>query len=289
MSAYTAPSRLRLKNKQHSLTTIIVTHNSDTVLGRCMAALEQQTVQPAAAVIVDSGSKNTAYLRPYQERAGCAVLLEENIGFSRANNLGWQAVGEHADIVLFLNPDAFPAPDSIERALAFLAENEKVGCVSGRLLGFDMQRNQPTGLLDSTGVFRTWFGRWHDRDQGQPDCGQHRLREHVPALCVAFFCCRKTALESIALPGKAVFDPDFFLYKEDIELCLRLRKKGWQLVYLPEIRVHHCRGWQQDRQRIPYHLRLTAALSELRLYKKHPSPYMLWALAKYLLVRGLRL
>ncbi|CAK8722473.1 N-acetylglucosaminyl-diphospho-decaprenol L-rhamnosyltransferase [Candidatus Electronema halotolerans] len=271
------------------IAVIIVTHNAQAVLGRCLAALERQTARLAATVIVDSGSDNTTYLRPYQEKNGCTVLLEENIGFSRANNLGWQAVQENADVVLFLNPDAFPAPDSIERALAFLAENEKVGCIGGRLLGFDMQGNQPTGLLDSTGVFRTWFGRWHDRDQGQLDCGQHNRREHVPALCGAFLCCRKTALKSIPLPGKAVFDPDFFLYKEDIELCLRLRQQGWQLVYLPEIRVHHCRGWQQDRQRIPYHLRLTAARSELLLYKKHPSPYMLWAATKYLLVRGLRL
>jgi GT2 family glycosyltransferase len=254
-----------------------------------MAALARQTVQPAATVIVDSGSEDAAYLQPYHEQVGCTVLLEENIGFSKANNLGWQAVEAEADVVLFLNPDAFPAPDSIERALAFLAENKDVGGVGGRLLGFDMHRDQPTGLLDSTGVFRTWFGRWHDRDQGQPDCGQHSLREHVPAICGAFFCCRKTALESALLPGKAVFDPDFFLYKEDIELCLRLRKKGWQLVYLPDLLVHHCRGWQKDRRQIPCHLRLTAARSELLLYKKHPSPYMLWAVAKYLLVRGLRL
>jgi N-acetylglucosaminyl-diphospho-decaprenol L-rhamnosyltransferase len=271
------------------LSVIIVTHNSDAVLGRCIAALERQTVPPAVTVIVDSGSEDTAYLRPYQEQTGCTVLLEKNIGFSKANNLGWQVVSQDADYILFLNPDAFPAPNSLELALAFLAENEKVGCVSGRLLGFNAQQNQPTGRLDSTGVFRTWFGRWHDRDQGQPDCGQHNLRERVPAICGAFLCCRKTALEAAALPGKAIFDPDFFLYKEDIELCLRLRKKGWQLMYLPEIRVHHCRGWQRDRQRIPYQLRLTAARSELLLYKKHPSPYILWALAKYLLVRGLRL
>ncbi|MCI5146265.1 MAG: hypothetical protein D3923_12225 [Candidatus Electrothrix sp. AR3] len=115
--------------------------------------------------------------------------------------------------------------------------------------------------------------------------------EDVPAVCGAFLFCRKTMLEQLALiqhNDSVVFDPDFFLYKEDIELCLRVRKSGWRITYLPEVVVYHCRGWQKKRQQIPHQLRLTAATSELLLYKKHPSPYIFWALAKYLLVRWLK-
>lgn len=268
---------------------VIVTHNSQAVLDRCLSALARQTVPPDAVVVVDSGSADRTYLQPYHNQAGITLCLEKNIGFSRANNLGWQIVGQDADFVLFLNPDAFPSPNSLELSLSFLNEHQEIGGIGGRLLGFDAQCGQPAGLLDSTGVFRKWYGCWHDRDQGQPDSGQRNVREEVPALCGAFLFCRNAALKQAALPGGAVFDPDFFMYKEDIELCLRLRKKGWRLVYLPEIVVYHCRGWQRDRQQISYWLRLTAAQSEVLLYKKHPSPYMLWALAKYLLVRGLRI
>lgn len=268
---------------------IIVTHNSQAVLPRCLASLAWQTVPPDAVALVDSGSADTAYLQPYADQPGFTVLLEKNIGFSRGNNRGWQAVGQEADCVLFLNPDAFPAPDSVERASNVLSANQDVGGVGGRLLGFDAASGQPTGLLDSTGVFRRWFGRWYDRDQGQPDSGQRRQREEVPALCGAFLFCRNAALKQAALRGGAVFDPDFFLYKEDIELCIRLRSNGWRLCYLPDITVHHCRGWQDNRRQMPYPLRLTSARSELLLYRKHPSPYLLWALAKYLLVCGLRL
>lgn len=271
------------------IAVVIVTHNSQAVLARCLAALEQQTVRPDTILIVDSGSTDTSYLQPYQNQPGLRVLFQKNIGFSRANNLGWQILDQQTDFVLFLNPDAFPAPDSFELALTFLNKNPAVACVGGRLSGFDIATKQPSGLLDSTGIFRKWFGRWYDRDQGQQDCGQHSQVEEVPALCGAFLFCRKTALEGAILPGNAIFDPDFFLYKEDIELCLRLRKKGWQLVYLPQIFVQHCRGWQRNRQKIPYPLRVTAAYSEVLLYKKHPSPYIFWALAKYFLVRSLRI
>ena len=265
---------------------IIVTHDSQSIIEQCLVSLENQTVKPNAIVIVDSGSTDSGYLQSCRNDR-ITMLKEKNIGFSRANNLGCQSIEPDTDFVLFLNPDGFPAPNAIELAVDFLNRNEDVGCVSGRLLGFDCTQQQPTNAIDSTGVFRKWYGRWYDRNQGEVDNGQHSIQEDVPAACGAFLFCRKAMLDQVALTDGVVFDPDFFLYKEDIELCLRIRKARWRIVYLPEIRVHHCRGWQ-ERQQIPYQLRLTAVRSELLLYQKQPSPYIIWALAKYMLVRLLR-
>jgi GT2 family glycosyltransferase len=92
----------------------------------------------------------------------------------------------------------------------------------------------------------------------------------------------------LALPGP-VFDPDFFLYKEDIELSLRMRKAGWQLLYDPRLLAYHGRGWNKKRGEMAVKLRCMAAANEILLYKKHPSPYMLWAWMKYLLVRFIHL
>ena len=270
------------------IAVIIVTHNSQAVLKRCLASLAKQTVKPESIVIVDSGSVDSDYLLEHQDAGPVTLLREQNIGFSRSNNLGYQAIDQSVDFVLFLNPDGFPEADSIELALDYLARNEKVGCLSGRLLGFDCNRKRATGAIDSTGVFRKWYGCWYDRGQGEPDDGRYAGREDVPAACGAFLFCRKKMLDQVALAKGIVFDPDFFLYKEDIELCLRIGKSHWRIVYLPDIIVYHCRGWQ-DRHQIPYQLRLTAAGSEMLLYKKHPSPYVLWALAKYALVRWLRI
>jgi GT2 family glycosyltransferase len=267
---------------------IIVTHNSQAVLPLCLASLETQTFQPKCIVIVDSGSADTGYLHQYGDVARIKVLFEKNIGFSQANNCGYKAMDQLVDFVLYLNPDAFPEPGSIELAVASLVQNENIGCVSGRLLGFDSKLQRATGAIDSTGVFRKWYGRWHDRGQGEPDNGRYGEQEDIPAACAAFIFCRKTMLGQVALSEHVIFDPDFFLYKEDIELCMRIRKFRWRIVYLPDLKVYHCRGWQ-SRQQIPYMLRLTAATSELLLYRKHPSPYIVWALVKYALVRWLRL
>jgi N-acetylglucosaminyl-diphospho-decaprenol L-rhamnosyltransferase len=265
---------------------IIVTHDSALVLHQCLASLAGQSLLPSQVLVLDSGSAATGYLDDLPPPVR-AVRLRENIGFSRANNEGFLKVDGAVEYLLFLNPDVLLQPDALALGVRALEEEQGVGCLTGRLLGYDFARQQPSGLLDSTGIFRKWYGRWYDRGQGEPDRGQYVLTEDVPAACGALLLCRRKALTETMLQGGAVFDPDFFLYKEDIELCLRLRKKGWRIRYDPAVRAWHGRGWR-NRREMSFALRRMAAGSELTLYRKHPSPYLLWALLKYLLVRLLK-
>ena len=261
---------------------IIVSHNSDSVLPRCLDALAEQTVAVREIIIVDCGSGNRSILLSLGRREGVVLVETSNVGFSRANNLGMEVVSPQTDFVVFLNPDTLLAPGFVETALEICLNNPRAGLVSGKLNGYDVTQNVPTGRLDSTGIFRKWYGRWFDRGQGEQDLGQYDIPAFVPALCGALLFCRMTALR--ALPGP-VFDPDFFLYKEDIELSLRMRKAGWLLLYHPGLLAYHGRGWNKKRGTIPIGLRCMAAANEILLYKKHPSPYMIWAWLKYLLVR----
>ncbi len=265
------------------IAVIIVTHNSEAVLDTCIAALVRYG-DSCFVCIVDSGSSDTAYLAPYKDRSGFKVLYRDNIGFARSNNIGYRCCPHEAEYVVFLNPDAFITAEAFALAAAAMEADSCTGCLTGRLAGYDIQIMQPTGRLDTTGIFRTWYGRWYDRGQGETDQGQYCEPQVVPAACGAFLFCRRAMLEQVTLNGGGVFDPDFFLYKEDIELSLRIRKLSWSILYLPDVLVYHCRGWQQ-RQQVPRTLRIIAAAGEILLYKKHPSPYMLWALIKYLLVR----
>jgi GT2 family glycosyltransferase len=268
------------------VSAIIVSHNSDLVLSRCLDALARQTFAVAEIIVVDCDSDDCRYLLPIMAREGVTLVETGNVGFSRANNIGMGLVSPQTDFVLFLNPDTFLSPDFVEAALSICRDNPLAGMISGKLRGYDIGQNAPTGRLDSTGIFRKWYGRWFDRGQGEQDRGQYESQALVPALCGALLFCRMTALQTLCGP---VFDPDFFLYKEDVELSLRMRKAGWQLFYHPGLMAYHCRGWNQQRKAMALELRCMAAVSEILLYKKHPSPYILWAWFKYLLVRFLHL
>jgi N-acetylglucosaminyl-diphospho-decaprenol L-rhamnosyltransferase len=262
---------------------IIVTHNSAEELDVCLVHLEKQTIPIKGLAIVDSGSTDPHSLDDIYQLAGMKTIKTENVGFSKANNIGFkQIVADREGMVVFMNPDTFLPPDYLAQAINVLNENPGAAVVSGKLLGYDLKNMKPTGMIDSTGIFRHWYGRWYDRGQGQNDRGQYDLIAAPPALCGALMCCRLKALEPF---HGDVFDPDFFLYKEDIELCLRLRSAGWTLVYDPRLIAHHCRGWAKKRQKMSYDLRLMAARNEVLLYRKHPAPTMVWALLKLFLVR----
>ncbi len=264
------------------VSAIIVSHNSDLVLPHCLDALARQTIAVREIIIVDCGSDDRTALLALGGREGVKVVETRNVGFSKANNLGMELVSPRTDFVVFLNPDTFLFPEFVETALEICLNNPQVGMASGKLCGYDIGQKKSTGRLDSTGIFRKWYGRWFDRGQSEQDWGQYDTPAFVPALCGALLFCRMTALQALHGP---VFDPDFFLYKEDIELSLRMRKAGWQLLYHPKLLAYHGRGWNKKRGTMPIELRCMAAANEILLYKKHPSPFMLWAWLKYLLVR----
>jgi GT2 family glycosyltransferase len=275
---------------------IIVTHNSQRFLPHCLRAIERQTLRPCQIVIVDSGSDSSDYLSTCQQTCSLPLdlyCLESNIGYSCANNFGWQRLSPATEFALFINPDLFLTEDYIADAVALLQEPEyrHCGALTGTLLGYDIVIHSPTGLYDSTGIFQRSWGQWYDRQRGTPFCAQAANQiEPIPAICGAAFLGRQSALHRAALTPGELFDNGFFMYKEDIDLSLRLRQQGWQLLYAPQLHAYHCRGWAQRRHNNPYHLRLLSARNELTLQRRYGSKLQqLYSLAKYGAVRFLHL
>ena len=271
------------------MAAIVVSHNSEATLERCLQGVLNQEYAFESIILVDSGSRNRSFLEKLNTKYPIQLVQAVNIGFSRANNLGYGKLPSEMDFVVFVNPDLFLPSDFISKALKFCDDYADVGILSGKLSGYDLEHDKPSGRIDSTGILRKWYGRWYDRGQGEMNNSTDKKfhkPEFMPALCGALLFCRKKALSPF---GEAVFDPDFFLYKEDIELCLRLRKSGWKLLYHPALNALHCRGWKNERAAMSHELRKIAAKSEVLLYRKHPSPYMLWALVKYFFVSVARL
>lgn len=274
------------KNHDPNLTIIIVTYNSQKHIHKAIDCIHAQSLPPKKIIIVDTGSNDTSYLHKYQNHPLFEIVIaEKNSGFCRGNNIGMSKLPPNCDYVFFLNPDAFITPSFLKYATAFLqaSSNQHYGAITGTLLGYDIDKDMPTGTYDSTGVFRKWYGRWYDRGQGESyNAGLYMVQEDIPAICGAAFLCRKKALDSIMLAGNQVFDNSFYMYKEDIDLSLRLQHKGWKLAFLPHLVAYHCRGWQNDRSKMPRHFRIISARNELRLHARMKAPIPLaYSLLKY--------
>lgn len=274
-----------------TVAVIIVTHNSEKFLFKALKSLEEQTKKPDRIVLVDSGSHDRGYLAPFASMDKTELIFAGNdIGFCKGNNIGYQALKSPYDYVLLLNPDAFLFPDFIEKATHFMeeAKNGRCGALTGTLFGYDISQDQPSGRYDSTGIIRTFWGGYRDRNQGEKvEVSPSGDAEEVPAICGALMFLRDKALKDLG-EGRAIFDESFFMYKEDVDLSFRLRKKGWSILYHPALSAYHCRGWNPDRRKMPRSFRLLSARNELRINWRLLSPLgVAYSGCKYLAVKFL--
>jgi GT2 family glycosyltransferase len=215
---------------------VVVNHNGGDDLGRCLAALAAQTV-PVDVVLVDclstDGSRALAAAPPTGVRG---VALAANRGYAGGCAAGLAALAAEVEVIAFLNPDCFAAPDLFERCLAVLSGDPAVGGVAPRL-------ERPGGeTLDSCGqVLTPVLLRVRDRGYGESAAGAYPAAADVLAACGAAMVYRRSALESAAVDG-AVFPEEFFAFWEDIDLGWRVSNAGWRVRYEPAALAVHRRG-----------------------------------------------
>jgi GT2 family glycosyltransferase len=220
----------------------IVTHNSAPDVQGCMESIAAFEHRPLEIVVVDcashDGSLETARTHapagiPFQ-----AVGLAENLGFAGGMNTALALT--RAPFVLSLNADARPTPGYVTRLLerAHAHPDLRVGAVTGRLV-----RTSETGAfrrLDACGMFLTPNWRHLDRGSGELDHGQWSEPEKVFGATGAASLFRREALDDAAVDGE-IFDPRFHSFREDAELCFRLRERGWEVLYEPAAVAEHRR------------------------------------------------
>jgi len=268
------------------VTAILVTHNSERVIQQAVDSLCAGTDVPHRIVIVDSGSSDPSYLADvrFGESDGRIVRPGTNVGFCLGNNLGLRLADE-ADDILLVNPDAFVLPDFLRRSRQHLADDPSVGALGPKLQGFDIEEGKPNGLIDSAGICQTFWGRFYDRGQREPDHGQYDRSQDVVALCGATILLRRSALDAVLVDG-GIFDASFFMYKEDVDLAIRLQRAGWRTVYFPEASVLHCRGWKPNRRSMPRWARQRSLQNEWRLWLRGWTPSQpRWRALPYLTVK----
>lgn len=274
--------------RKSTVGVVTVTYNSDRFFDEYIAALNAQTYSADLVVIVDSGSTQPEFLeRAHAYSVPIEIVREKNVGVCAGNNIGWRRVRSF-DYILFLNPDAFLAPDFIEKAIAFMEGEPKAGMVTPSLLRYDIETHQPMDLIDTTGVVRNWYGFLEERDQSKSAKSLKRYTgpNKIPWLCTAVAMGRREAMDAIVESGDQLFDESFFMYKDDTDVSWRVRRAGWHIVHHPGLLGYHCRGWQ-DRKTVSRKARLLTARNEVKMCFKNHSPFLVVGLLKYALVRWL--
>lgn len=221
----------------------IVTWNAAADLPGCLASIAALRHRPLEVLVVDcaseDGSPDVARSHPPLGVPLRVIGLGENAGFAGGMNV---ALGRtRAPWVLSLNADARPAPDYVTRLLerAHAHPKLKVGAVTGRLVR-PRQEDGPARLLDACGMRLTKTWRHLDRGSGEVDRGQLAVPEKVFGATGAASLFSRQALDDAAVDGE-IFDSRFHSFREDAELCFRLRERGWEVLYEPGAVAEHRR------------------------------------------------
>ena len=212
------------------LSIIIVNYKTPDLLVRCIDSIIQSiSVELLYEIIVidNNSCDESEELIKASHKEVIWIQKNENDGFGRANNIGIN--NSKGEYVLLLNSDMIILNGSVERCLNRIAEDSTIGALGCKIINEDRSFQKSTysianlrQMLDLNLVFNKLFKPREEKQE---------------AIMGSFMLLPKTVLQKCGQ-----FDPDFFMYSEELELCNRILKEGFQVVYFDDVEAIHRHG-----------------------------------------------
>ncbi len=219
------------------LTITIVNYNAGEYLLKCLESLKKLKDElNFTVVIIDNDSKDDSFESARKKYAEFEYIDNKaNLGFGKAHNLALRTAT--TPYVLTLNPDCEVPRGTLKYIFDFMEKNPDVGISTSKVekadgtLDIASHRGFPTPMASFKYFFLKDDSEYHltNRDMNK----NHEIDSAVGA----FMFMRKSVLERVGY-----FDEDYFLYGEDIDICFRVKKAGFKVMYLPEVKVLHVKG-----------------------------------------------
>ena len=263
------------------LSIIIVSYNTRDLLAQCLTSVREALHRAAEAAKMEPETYGEVWVVDNASADGTAnhvhaafpwvhlIANQENRGFAAANNQALdQARGRY---LLLLNPDTVVLDGALDCLTSFLDEHPNAGMVGGRLQYANGAFQQsafrfPTlsmVFLDFFPVnYRLTDSRWNGRYPRSAYEHGPFVVDHPLGACMLV---RREVVNQVGLLSE-----DFFLYCEEVDWCLRIRRAGWHIYCEPRARFLHHSGASTQQFREWSFVQLHR--SRLTLFRKHYSP-----------------
>jgi GT2 family glycosyltransferase len=228
---------------------VIVNWNGLHWLKMCLPSLDKQQYKNIEILLVDNASTDASIAWTKKQYPKVRIFRNtKNLGFAGANNVGYRhAKGAY---VLLLNNDTVVKPNFLTELVKKAQSSPDIGAVQSKLLLMD-----DTTRLDAAGAFLTPTGFLLHWGFGKKDHPKYDKTESMYTAKGAAVMFPKAVLKEVAIDNN-IFDPDYFAYFEETDLCHRIWLTGKRVVYAPKSVILHKMGGTStgmDNAFIQYH------------------------------------
>lgn len=209
---------------------IVLNWNGIEHLAECFSSLYHLEYSNTRFVLVDNGSRDGSIDFVKTHFPGVKIIaLQKNIGFAAGNNRGMDfALSQGANYVALLNNDTTVHPRWISELVAAAEADPEVGICATKMLYY----SNPF-IINGVGVVMNKLCNCWDKYNGR-FVDSVRKAEDILAACGGAFFVRATCLHEAGM-----FDPCYFIYLEDVDLCIRIRQRGYKILSVPQAIIYH--------------------------------------------------
>ena len=223
------PETSQMTRPENPAVSVIVPNwNGMRFVGMCLDSLAHLHFKSFEVIVVDNGSMDGSREMIEEKYPWVRLVkLPYNKGFAIACNEGIKA--SNAEYIVLLNNDIEVTPDWLTELYEGMERHPECGMGTTKMMFLDNR-----DVFYNTGdLFHSWSAGG-GRGQGEKDNGQYDQEEYVFGACAGAGIYRKELFQQIGL-----FDEDFFIFAEDVDLNMRSQLQGFQAVYLPKSKVYH--------------------------------------------------
>ena len=218
------------KKTEHDkiVSVVILNYNGRRYLENCLTSLNKTTYRNYDVILVDNASQDDS-VNFVKKNFPYVKVIENpgNLGFAKGYNVCLKKI--KTEYVVLLGNDTTVDPKWLEELIRIADSDPQIGICGGKILMLDNPR-----IINSAGGECDISGFAPDRGIYEIDRGQYEKIEEVFHVCGADMCVRREILDDIGF-----FDPQFFMYAEDTDLCWRARICGYKVVYVPRSIIYH--------------------------------------------------
>jgi GT2 family glycosyltransferase len=209
------------------IAAVIVNYNGLPFVLETVGSLRAQSTPPSEIIVVDNGSTDGSIESLRNEASVRLIESPRNVGFAEGCNIGVR--GSRAPYIALLNSDATADHRWLETLAAVLDAHPSIAATMGKIYFAGWMPH-----IEQAGAYFNNLGNYWGRGFTEADTGQFEREEEVAGLTACAMLLRRDALN-----GEPLFDPAIFMYGEELDLTLRLRARGYRIMYTPNAVVLH--------------------------------------------------